>query len=374
MKIPFIVNDYLPLLEYLTSSMVEIQNRRLRYFSEICQQHLQAIFPKSKLFLTHSATGALEAIAILLDLQAGDEVIMPSFTFVSTANAFVSRGATPVFADIDEASFNIDPDHVERLISPRTKAIVAVHYAGHPCDIDRLQRICREHRIFLIEDAAMAFGNTYKGQALGSIGDFGAISFDATKQISAIQGGLLLINRPDFFERANQIFYLGTNKQEYVEGHVPYYEWVDYGSKFQMSEINAAVLAEQLSHYRDILEQRNHLSQQYFRLLKPLEEAGKLMLPPPEYMNANYHQFHIVLKNKSERKALAEYLQQAGIEALFHYIPLHSSKMGSRFCNYSLPVTDHASGAVLRLPFHFKVNADDTQRIAEFIISFFNRQ
>jgi dTDP-4-amino-4,6-dideoxygalactose transaminase len=347
---------------------------RQKYFSQLCLHQLDEIFPASNLFLTHSATGALEAIAILLDVQAGDEIIMPSFTFVSTANAFVSKGATPVFADIDQNSFNINLDYVERLITPRTKAIVAVHYAGHPCDLNRLQRICHENKIFLIEDAAMAFGNTYRGQPLGSIGDFGVISFDSTKQISAIQGGLLLINRSDFYERANNVIHLGTNKQEFIKGSVPYYEWVDYGSKFQMSEINAAVLAAQLSHYRNILEQRNHLSQQYYRLLRPLEEAGKLMLPPPEYMSANYHQFHIVLKNKAERKALAEYLRQAGVEALFHYIPLHSSKMGRRFCGYSLPVTDHASGGVLRLPFHNKINTDDTKRIAEFIFSFFRRQ
>jgi dTDP-4-amino-4,6-dideoxygalactose transaminase len=241
---------------------------RKKHFSNLNLEILQKIYPSSKLFLTHSATGALEMIALLMNIQKGDEVILPSFTFVSSANAFVSRGATPVFVDIETETLNLDLELVEKAITPKTRAIIAVHYAGHSCDLNRLKSICEKHNLFLVEDAAMAFGNTYDGKPLGTIGDFGVISFDITKQISAVQGGLLLVNNQDFRKRAGYIYHIGTNREDFMEGNIPYYEWVDVGSKFQMNEMNAVSLYDQLIHFEEILTHRNKLSKQYYEQLK----------------------------------------------------------------------------------------------------------
>lgn len=359
-------------LRYVETLYSDYSLFRKKHFSQLCLEILNPIFSNSQLFLTHSATGALEAIARLLDIQKGDEIILPSFTFVSSANAFVSQGAVPVFVDIEKETLNLDLDQVERAITPNTKAVIAVHYAGHACDLNRLRSICDRHNIYLIEDAAMAFGNTFDGKPLGSIGDFGVISFDITKQISAVQGGLLLVNNPAFAQRANHIYHIGTNRSDFLEGNAPYYEWVDVGSKFQMNELNAVALYDQLTSYVSILAHRKAISERYFDGLKSLVEAGKIRTISTEQLLQNYHEFYLILKDEAERKKLTTHLTEHGIESMFHYIPLHNSKKGNQFQAVELPNSVEISGSLLRLPLHAKLSMDDVDYCVQVIKMFFN--
>lgn len=345
---------------------------RKKHFSEKCISHLQERFPGSRLFLTHSATGSLEMIAALLDIKPGDEVIMPSFSFVSTANAFVSKGATPVFVDIHTDTLSLDETLVEAAITPATKAVVAMHYAGHPCNLDALKNICLKHRIVLIEDAAMAYGNNYHGEALGSIGDFGVISFDITKHISAIQGGLLLVNNKDYANRASHIYHIGTNRDDFSNGNVPYYEWVDIGSKYQMNELNAAVLYDDLQHEEEVFNHRKTLSRIYAEELMMLEENGYLKLMNKKYLASNIHEFYIQTASENERTALAAYLAQNQVEALFHYIPLHASKKGIETGRSgSMVNTNEVAAKLLRLPLHMDLNIDSVRIITGLIRKFY---
>ena len=346
---------------------------RKKHFSNQCLELLQVQFPKSKLFLTHSATGGLEMIAHLMNVQKGDEIIMPSFTFIATANAFVSRGATPVFVDIDPNTLNLDLNLIESSIGPKTKAIVMVHYGGHASDMNRLKAICEKHKIYLVEDAAMAFGNNFEGLPLGTIGDFGVISFDITKQISAIQGGLLLVNNADFQERADKIYHLGTNRSEFMAGNVPYYEWVDVGSKYQMNELNALALFDQLSSQEDILKHRNQISRWYYDLLNPLAEKGFFRLMSKKHLDENIHEFYLILDDEKQRVALVKQLNEHGIEAMFHYIPLHNSSFGREVSRFdSLPITEQISASLLRLPMHVNLSSEDIQFIVEKIKLFYH--
>lgn len=345
---------------------------RKKYFSNKCLDHLSNIYNSSELFLTHSATGALEMIATLLDINSGDEVIMPSFTFVSTANAFVSKGAIPVFVDIEFNTLNIDCNLIEQAITPKTKAIIAVHYAGHACNLARLKQICNTHNLYLIEDAAMAFGNSWQGKPLGSIGHFGVISFDITKQITAIQGGLLLVNDVNFKERAHQVYHIGTNRTAFQKNNVPYYEWVDIGSKYQMNELNALVLSEQLQNDSSILKHRNELSKYYYANLVTLQDAGFLRLLPNELLEENVHEFYVILNTVAERDSLSKYLNESGIEALFHYIPLHNSEMGKQFGHYfGGNNTIEISKRILRFPLNAMLTDMDIKNICNTINNYF---
>lgn len=347
---------------------------RQKHYSNLCLELLQKRFGDSALFLTHSATGALEQIALLMDLKPGDEIILPSFTFVSSVNAFVSKGAIPVFVDIETETLNLDLNQVERAITFKTKAVLAVHYAGHACDLNRLREICVSKNIFLIEDAAMAYGNSFEGKPLGTIGDFGVISFDITKQITAIQGGLLLVNRADLKQRASNLYHIGTNRDAFSEGNVPYYEWVDVGSKFQMNELNASVLYDQLQHEQAILNHRRELSARYYKKLKSLKDSGKIDLLPEFQLDQNYHEFYVLLKDENERNALAEFLKINEIEALFHYIPLHNSQMGRQFLTlFSLENTCSISERLLRLPMHDEISKQEVDVVVGVIQQFLNK-
>ncbi len=359
-------------LNYVEELYSDYNLFRKKHFSNLCINHLQNRFGDSSLFLTHSATGALEIIAQLIEIKEGDEIIMPSFTFVSTANAFVSRGAIPVFVDIERKSLNLDLDLVEQAITSKTKAVVAVHYAGHACDLNRLKAICEAHQILLIEDAAMAYGNSFEGKALGSIGDFGVISFDITKQISAIQGGLLLVNNDDFQTRASQIYHIGTNREDFQNGNTPYYEWVDVGSKYQMNELNAIALYDQLLNEITILEKRKSLSKLYFEGLKSLVESAIFGTIEYEKLNQNFHGFYILLENKVTRDQLKQYLAENGVESMFHYIPLHNSAKGITFGNQQLPFTDFISETILRLPLHVALKKAEVNKINEKIKAYFH--
>lgn len=345
---------------------------RKKHFSNQCLLTLSHVFPSSELFLTHSATGGLEIIATLLNITTGDEIIMPSFTFVSTAIAFVNKGATPVFVDIHPTTLNIDETLIEQAITSKTKAIIAVHYGGHACNLEKLKAICDRHHLVLIEDAAMGFGCDYKDIPLGSYGDFGVISFDITKHIQAIQGGLLLVNNKKFTKRAHQIYNIGTNRTEYQEGNAPYYEWVDLGSKYQLNELNAAILFEQLENRKLLLNHRKKITATYYSKLKSLEELGFLKLMPLEFVSTNVHEFYLILQDEIERNKLQNHLLDQGIEAFFHYIPLHLSKMGKEKgrCN-TLATTTRVSNSLLRLPFHNNITDDDISYICNHIKGYY---
>jgi dTDP-4-amino-4,6-dideoxygalactose transaminase len=345
---------------------------RQKYFSNQCIALLKEDYPDSEILLTHSATGALEMIALALDIQEGDEVILPSYTFVSTANAFALRGAKLVFVDIELDTLGIDPLEVEKAITPKTKAIVCVHYAGHACKIEELKKIAERHTLYLIEDAAMAFGSKHKGQALGTIGDFGVVSFDITKHISATQGGMLLINNSSYVKNAYQNYHIGTNRAAFDDGSVPYYEWVSLGSKYQMPESNAAILYGQLTDQNSILKKLNTLSFVYHQKLKSLENEKKIGLMPLALVKNNYHEFYLLLKNEDERKSLSKFLAKKNIEALFHYIPLHRATFGKNiFESGTLAQTDHIAHKLLRLPLHCKLGQDDIEYVCSQIKNFF---
>lgn len=345
---------------------------RKKHFSTLCLDRLKIIYQNSELFLTHSATGALEMIASLINVQPGDEIIMPSFTFVSTANAFVGKGGVPVFIDINPNTLNIDETLIEQAITLKTRAIIAMHYAGHSCNMDALKNICEKYNLFLIEDAAVGFGNYYKEQPLGSIGDFGVISFDVTKHISAIQGGFLVVNNKNFNERANNIYHIGTNRNAFQKGETSYYEWVDIGSKYQMNELNAAFLNEQLSQSDDILKIRINLSYLYYTALKKLEEQYKLRLMPKILVSTNIHEFYIILNSNKEREDLIIYLNKKNIEAFFHYIPLHKTGMGLKTGKYfGGNNSESISERLLRLPLHSELIPDEVTYIASTIQDFF---
>lgn len=345
---------------------------REKYFSGKCLHYLSNIFKQSELFLTHSATGALEMIASLIDIKPGDEVIMPSFTYVSTANAFVSKGATPIFVDIETESLNLDIDLIEQAITVKTKAIVAVHYAGNPCNLLKLKEICTLNNLYLIEDAAMAYGNYYQNLPLGSFGDFGVISFDITKQISAIQGGLLIVNNGAYKQRAQQIYHIGTNRTDFQSHKVPYYEWVDIGSKYQMNELNAMVLYEQLQNENTIISARKAMVKYYYKKLKPLADKNCFKLIGKNFIDNCLHEFYLILNNQNDRDLLCNFLSKYNIQSMFHYIPLHTSQMGKKIAKYHGGVnTENIAGQILRLPLNTKLNLDDIDFIVKKINDFF---
>jgi dTDP-4-amino-4,6-dideoxygalactose transaminase len=361
--------NYLKHVEHLFSDYDLIRGK---HFSNLCIKELQPHFPNAQLLLTHSATGALEIIAHLLDIKEGDEIILPSYTFVSTVNAFASRGATPVFVDIEPGGLNLNLDIVEQAITSKTKAIVAVHYAGHSCDLIRLKLICQKHSLILVEDAAMAFGNTFEGKQLGGIGDFGVISFDVTKQVSAIQGGLLIVNNEKYKIRANNIYHIGTNRADFTKGVVPYYEWVDVGSKYQMNELNAAFLYEQLLILDEIIEKRKSISKHYFSGLKSLSEKGHISIMNELLVDSNIHEFYVIEKSEKDRQNLSSFLKVNGVESMFHYIPLHSAKQGIKIGRFiGSDETQKASEQLLRLPMHDELTSDDVDYIIEIIRKYY---
>lgn len=361
--------NYTKNIEFLFS---DYELFRKKHFSTLCINNLEQIYKESELFLTHSATGALEMIATLLNIEPEDEIIMPSFSFVSTASAFVNKGAVPVFIDINPSTLNIDETLIEQAITPKTKAIIAMHYGGNSCNLKEIKVICTQNNLILIEDAAMGFGGVFEEQPLGSIGDLSVISFDITKHIQAIQGGLLLVNNKKFSKRANAIYNIGTNRTDYQNGFVPYYEWIDYGSKYQMNELNAAVLVEQLNDSEGILNHRRKISKLYYEKLLPLELANKIQLISSKFLTTNIHEFYIILNSEEERNALKNYLYNNDIEALFHYIPLHKSLMGAKKGRFiGKDVTENISKRLLRLPFHNEITDENIEYISKCVHSFF---
>jgi dTDP-4-amino-4,6-dideoxygalactose transaminase len=342
-------------------------------FMKMCERFFQERFGIERALLTTSCTSALEMAALLCGLKEGDEVILPSFTFVSTANAFLMRGVKPVFVDIRPVTKNLDETLVEEAITESTRAIVPVHYAGVSCDMDPILEIARRHRLFVIEDAAQGVNAKYKGKFLGSLGDLGAFSFHETKNFICGEGGALLANAPRFIERAEIIREKGTNRSKFFRGQVDKYTWVDIGSSYIPSDLLAAFLYGQLEHMDRITERRKKIFHLYQELLLPLAGEGLVALPViPADCESNYHMFYVLLADGETRAGLIDHLKQKGILSVFHYIPLHSSPMGASLGGNrrKLPVTDDVSERLLRLPFYFELSDSDVKIVTEEISAY----
>ena len=345
-------------------------------YTKKCHQWLEAQTNCHKALLTHSCTAALEMSAILADLEPGDEVIMPSYTFVSTANAFVLRGAVPVFVDIRPDTLNLDETLVEAAITDRTRAIVPVHYAGVGCEMDTLQNIAQKHHLLLIEDAAQALMASYKGQPLGSFGDLGCFSFHETKNIIAGEGGALIINNPQFTEQAEIIREKGTNRSQFFRGQVDKYTWISQGSSYLPGELIAAFLYAQLEEAEKIIAARLQVWDYYHQLLEPLEKSGKLRRPiiPPTCQH-NGHMYYILLDSLQIRTSLISYLKEQGMSSVFHYVPLHSSPAGQHYgrVHGDMNNTNHVSDCLLRLPLFPELGLSQIETVVMAINSFLER-
>jgi dTDP-4-amino-4,6-dideoxygalactose transaminase len=340
--------------------------------SELLEHYLQA----ERVLLTHSCTAALEMSAILADIQAGDEVIMPSYTFVSTANAFVLRGAVPVFVDIRTDTLNMDESLIEAAIGPRTKSIVPVHYAGVACEMDTIMEIARRYGLLVLEDAAQALGSTYKGRKVGTIGDLASFSFHETKNIISGEGGCLAVNNPQFFDRALLIREKGTNRVQFFRGEVDKYTWVDVGSSYLPGELVASFLFAQLQHIDEINGKRMAIWMQYESTLRKLENEGFITLPViPDECVQNAHMFYILTNSHNEQLALLEMLKEKGINAVFHYVPLHGTVAGLKFgrIGSSMSVTEDLPDRIVRLPLYPALSEGDTAYICETINQFFRK-
>lgn len=344
-------------------------------FTKKCSAWLEQKTGTEKALLTTSCTHSTELAALLCKIGPGDEVIMPSYTFVSTANAFVLRGATPVFVDIRPDTMNIDENLIENAITERTKAIVPVHYAGVACEMDTIMDIAKRHGLFVIEDAAQGVMSEYKGHALGSIGDFGCYSFHETKNYSMGEGGALLIKSAEQAEKAEIIREKGTNRSKFFRGQVDKYTWVSEGSSYLPSELNAAYLWAQLQKADDINENRLNSWKDYYESLKPLEEQGKIELPYiPKECKHNAHMFYIKAKDLKERTSLLAFLKKSGIGCVFHYIPLHSAPAGTLYGRFSGEdrYTTKESERLLRLPMYYDLKAEDRKQVVDKIFEFYN--
>jgi dTDP-4-amino-4,6-dideoxygalactose transaminase len=345
-------------------------------FTKKCHAWLEERFGAKKVLLTHSCTAALEMAAILCDLEPGDEVIMPSYTFVSTANAFALRGARIRFVDIREDTLNIAETLIEDAITPRTRAIVTMHYAGVAAEMDTILDIARRHDLLVIEDAAQGVNATYKDRYLGTIGDLGAYSFHETKNFISGEGGALLVNNDRFLERAEIIREKGTNRSQFYRGQVDKYTWVDIGSSFLPSELVAAFLFAQLEEADTITAARWEVFRRYEELLQPLAESGQLRIPVcPTECRHNAHMFYVILPTQELRNGLIAHLKEHGILAVFHYVPLHTSSMGCQagYFEGALPVTDDLSSRLVRLPCYFELTQDEQDEVVERIFEFFNQ-
>lgn len=341
-------------------------------FTNKCQDFFRERYGFQKVLLTTSCTDALEMAAILIDIKEGDEVIIPSYTFVSTANAFVLRGAKIVFADSNSLNPNLDVSKLEPLITSKTKAIVPVHYAGMACDMDAIMQLADKYHLFVIEDAAQAIDSYYKGRPLGSIGHLAAFSFHETKNIISGEGGMLVINDPQFNRRSEIIWEKGTNRSEFFRGEVNKYGWVDVGSSFLPSEIIAAFLYAQLENLDDIQNKRKEIWGQYYQRLQPLHKNKTLAIPQmPEYATNNAHMFYIVCKNLETRSGLINLLKQNNVLAVFHYLSLHKSPFyENKHDGRELPCSDFYSECLLRLPFYYELKKEDITFITDIILSY----
>ncbi|MBD2721554.1 dTDP-4-amino-4,6-dideoxygalactose transaminase [Hymenobacter armeniacus] len=365
---------------YLTGEELQYMQQSIRsgkvsgdgLFTHKCHTFFEQKFGFQKSLLTTSCTSALEMAALLLDLQPGDEVIVPSYTFVSTPNAFMLRGAKIVFADSTAFNPNLDATSLEGLITPRTRAIVPVHYAGIACDMDAIRAVASRHGLTVVEDAAQAIDSYYKGRPLGSLGELAAFSFHETKNIIAGEGGMLAINAPRFVKRAEVIWEKGTNRSAFFRGEVDKYNWVDVGSSFLPSDILAAVLWAQLEQMETIQARRQAIWKRYEAGLEPLRQQGIGLPNIPAYATNNGHIFYVVCRSLKERTALISTLKQANITPAFHYLSLHRSPFyATRHDGRPLPWADHYTDCLLRLPLYYELSDSEQQRVIDVISQFY---
>ena len=347
-------------------------------FTKKCEQWFELTFKNSssKYFLVTSCTHALEIAALLINIKPNDEVIMPSYTFVSTANAFVLRGAKIVFVDIESSTMNMDVSKVEQAITNKTKAIVPVHYAGVACDMDKIMNIANKHNLYVIEDSAQGMMSSYKGKPLGTIGHLGAYSFHETKNYtSGGEGGLLIVNDKSLYKRTHNIRDKGTNRNEFLHGLVDKYSWVDLGSSYVLSDLSAAYLYAQLQEAGIINEKRLESFKKYYSQLNLLSEEKIIELPYiPNYAKHNAHIFYIKVKNIKVRNELIQYLKNENISSVFHYVPLHSSLAGKKFGRFvgKDAYTTTESEKIIRLPMYYGIKEAEINKVCEVIYEFFN--
>lgn len=360
-------------LHYMAQAVATGKIASEGHFTQSCARLLEAEFGIPKVLMTPSCTAALEIAAMLCDLRPGDEVILPSYTFVSTANAVARLGARPVFVDIRRDTLNIDEELIETAITARTKAIFPVHYAGVGCEMDRIMQIAAQHRLIVVEDAAQGVNAFYKGRPLGSIGHLAAYSFHETKNYVCGEGGALCINAPQFVERAEILREKGTNRSRFLRGMVDKYTWVDVGSSYVPSEVNCAFLYAQLELLESIGQRRREVFDVFRRHLSRLERLRLAQLPgTPAHCQSNHHMFYMLLPDAEKRDALISHLRQHGIVAPFHYVPLHTSPVGSRYGYRAgdLPITEELSSRLVRLPLYCDLTEAEQMEIVSRIESF----
>ncbi len=355
MKIPFVKAPVIGNEEkYLLDSFRSRYHGGGGNYTKKCHQFMQEKFGIKKTLMTTSCTDALEMSAFLIDAQLGDEFIVPSYTFSSTANAFASKGMMPVFCDIRNDTLNIDENKIENLITSKTKAIIPIHYAGIPAEMDKINEIAKKYSLTVIEDAAQAVNSKYNGRYAGSLSDLGAFSFHATKSYSSGEGGALTMNDSKYFERSEFLWEKGTDRSLVVQGLKNKYSWVDYGSSFLPSDLLSALLYAQFENLELMQEKRKKLHDAYVKALRPLESYGLRMLSIPENVETNYHAFWILFKNENQRDKFLNLSLSKGVSPYIGYMSLHSSVMGKKLGgdNYDLPITDYVSSSIARLPFY----------------------
>lgn len=361
-------------MEYMKQA---VENRKIcgdGPFTKKCNAWLEENFHAQKALLTTSGTTALDMAMLLCDLKPGDEVILPSYTFSSTATAAVLARARLVFVDIRPDTMNIDETKIEEAITPKTKVIIAMHYAGVACEMDTIMDIARRHGLMVVEDAAQGVMSSYKGRPLGTIGDFGCYSFHETKNYSMGEGGALIINNPAYNERAEILREKGTNRSKFFRGQVDKYTWVDFGDSYLPSELNAAYLYAQLEMADEINQDRLNSWNRYNQAFQSLKQAGKVELPTiPEECVHNAHMYYLKCRNLQERTALISYLKEQGVLAVFHYVPLHSAPAGLKFGRFHGEdrYTTAESERLVRLPLYYKLDAKDQDKVIESVLKFY---
>lgn len=325
------------------------------HYTSLCSRSLERMLRAPDVLLTSSCTHALELAALLLDIKPGDEVILPSFTFPSTANAFVLRGGIPRFVDIRPDTLNMDETLIEKAITRKTRMIIPVHYAGVPCQMDQIMRISKKHRVPVVEDAAQALGSKFRGKAAGTFGSLNTLSFHETKNCISGEGGALVVMDEKYHRRAQIIRQKGTNRFDFLKGKVSSYQWVDVGSSFVPSELQAAFLFNQLKKIRWVISKRRKIYKRYYQRLAPLQKTGRIQLPfIPAQCVSGFHLFHVILESRKDRDRILEKMKQSGVSTVRHFYPLHLSPMGRQF-GYrpgQLPITEKISDRLIRLPFY----------------------
>lgn len=367
---PYIANNQ---LKYIREALKNHHISGDGPFTKKCNQFLEEYFNVKKALITTSCTQALEMSAILLNLREGDEVIVPSFTFVSTPNAFILRGAKPVFIDIRPDTLNMDEKKIEDLITDNTKAIFVVHYAGVGCEMDPIMEIARKHKIAVVEDNAHGLFGKYNGKFLGTFGKFAAQSFHETKNISCGEGGALLINDSKFIERAEIIREKGTNRSRFFRGQIDKYSWVDIGSSYLPSDILAAILLSHLEESQNIQRKRKQIWDNYDHVLKGWAHDNKVLQPfIPEHCEQSYHMYYLLLPNLDIRQTFIRHLRNLGVHSVFHYVPLHSSEMGKRYgyVDGDFPITEAISDRLVRLPMYYDLSPEDLEKINQAVMDF----